>query len=1334
MAADMGFSRRTSSERDLQPVAIIAVDPLTRTATGVTRTRHTLRINCAYATGDTITIPAAGEQWYCERFEMEWRLYGRIPFNDPTLNIKPEEGQVSVGSASGPLELNGTEVRANGAVFRLNGVYYRDSGTALERSTDQQTWTPIVPGDVAGILQVVAKTLADFTGSTEAGAITALTEWGDTVDEVLRNFGLFWDLICGNVFVSGLRRLGVGDTEVAKIVDGFQNFVNYLFGIVFCDFTGDLTPQTLLARLRDLLAPIINNPFVQGLQKIAEILGVAVGNLLNDAVAGLTSLIELIFNIITCNWTALADQLTAIFRIIDEADGDNPFGPANIIKSLFNLFQLLGSPEIAGIPNPIGIFVIALQNFFKVLFESTGNLLEDALGGLVQFVSLIFGILTCDADALTKAQQVIDAITGDGSIFDNIVKTLFGVLTPLTQTEIAGIPNPVGIFLAGLKDFYEAVSGNTATNLADGAIGGAVEFVRLIFRVISCSDTNVLADLTSLVDSFTSGYDDPFGILKFLGDLFTSILSNPLVIAIQDFLVGFFPDLAGTSLIQQLIDGGSNLVHLLIKVVTSILPFRDLWETLLPFVDWNKVDEMEAVLPDLTGFFLNGLEDLWKMIFKPIDLIIQGIIPAAGDTAFTDFIENLINFFSGNGLLSSFFTDPGAFDLQKLANEFMQNVLGLLTLDENGLLKIVTDFVPTVVGDFLANLLALFGVDFNVNAEDFDPATALPTVATAIAQGIFGQAAATVKTIFDRLVGLFGGSSVFTGGTFDITALATYFTNNVLNLATSALQALVEGAGSLVYQIANGIIEAIRGFPFGLGVGLANTLQTLLNGFVNFGRGTVKSGSNLLSDPGAEVAAFWVQADATRDTTIKRSAGASLRVTSGGATARTFWFNVDDLGAVASIDTDTGEVNYAECYVLYPITVSGATNAGTSGTVTLVARYYDSTGAVSTTPELTATASMNKNNTTWVKLSGNFTTPTTGVPDTQYDRVDFGFRLVGGQTTSGARFYVDDMLVREISEAAATNQNLYGNASRPSSSTQLREPVVPSGISSTKILGTSGTGNIGTEVGGLNTAVGSTGNGTGLSGTVYGTNGQGGLVGFGGTTTTVTNTYNNVFGTSGLIPRLYGTGATSPGTTIQTAALPPAVKYNIGSGATSSRTVSGASTNLRPGTYRLSQWFNVTTADTPDVTRTLVSGYPGGLVGYRMLNAGWYMVSLCYGLNADLRANAFSPYAFNWNVAPALFTGTVSAATTTLAQVGPDVIHANFGVNINGAYGWGSRTAQANFIVYCEENTYIVPGVSIFASGASTESQWTTGAPLLYADGTGSDNYFNISLLNRSLA
>lgn len=147
-----GFSRQAvNNNTSREPGSIIGVDLQTRTATVLLRSKYTVSVNCAYAVGDSIITPAVGEQWYVERFDMEWRLSGRIPFNDPTQNIEPEEGQVSVGSASGPLELNGTEVRSNG-IFRLGTTYFsiNTDGKLQYSLTGGVTWIPVVPPAGAG--------------------------------------------------------------------------------------------------------------------------------------------------------------------------------------------------------------------------------------------------------------------------------------------------------------------------------------------------------------------------------------------------------------------------------------------------------------------------------------------------------------------------------------------------------------------------------------------------------------------------------------------------------------------------------------------------------------------------------------------------------------------------------------------------------------------------------------------------------------------------------------------------------------------------------------------------------------------------------------------------------------------------------------------------------------------------------------------------------------------------------------------------------------------------------------------------------------------------------
>ena len=1025
MAHDTGFSRRSGSERDLQPVAIVSVDPTSRTASGMTRTRHTIRVNCSYATGDTITTPAVGEQWYVERFDMEWRLYGRIPFNDPTLAIEPEEGQVSVGSGSGPLELNGTEVRSNAPVFRLNGVYYRDTGTALERSKDKKTWVAIGSGGIAGLLVVVAEALADYGGSDDDGARVALEEWAALINEVVGNFDLFWNLICGNVFVGGLRRLGVGDTTVEAIINGFQNFVNYLFGTIFCDFDGDLTPQTLLARIRDLLAPIVNNPFVQGLQAIADILGVAIGNLLNDAVAGASSLVELIFNIITCNWDALAEQLQEIFEIIDLVDGESPFGPANIIKSIFNVFQLLGSPliEVGGvsIPNPIGILVNFLGSVFDAILPDAegGSLLERALRGLVEFVSVVYGVLTCNDDAWDQAALILDIpnlVEGVANtpIIKLILETLTGVLGTIARDELipgSGIPNPVNLFLNGLREFYEASTQTTATNLADGAIGGAVEIVRLIFTTITCSNPDALSDFILLVDSLVPGDGTvaglPQDILSWLGGIVTAIVENPLVLAIQGLIADFFPDLAEGSLIQQLLSGITNLTHWVFKIVSLILPFDDLWrEALFPFIDWDAVDAIE--LPDLATILgidgFDPLTDLPKILFKVLDDILDGTLGVFGR-----FISNVSEFFG-----DIFWSEEG-FDLAAAIDHVVSAVLGIFNIDENGVRTLVDGLVNLTI-DGVENLV----------------------------EYITGSAEATVEQVqafFANLRSMFGTTDL-AALVFNITGAASSFIQNFLSLAPTTvlgefLRTLEDTGYGLAKAIADRIILAIRGVPVVGGL-IADAVEEAVGAVVTFLTGNVESGNNLLADPGAATARFWTPQSANVShnaglLAARRSGNASLKVV--GGADRTFWWTVNHMGAVSPIVTQPDEWFYAECWVLTPMTNPG------SGTITILAEYSDSTGTnTSFVDDTTATAAAVKSGLlpNWQKLSGTFSVPE------GYDRVAFGFRLTG--SSGGNDYYVDDMLVRETTVVQdvtdAVYQGVYNDDTATGKSTsELRRGV-----------------------------------------------------------------------------------------------------------------------------------------------------------------------------------------------------------------------------------------------------------------------------------------------------
>lgn len=111
-----GYTRRSATDVDMQPVAISSVNLAERKAVCLTRAKTAITVDCAFSTGDTTVVPAVGEQWYVTRIDTVWMLYGRIPYNDPTLLVEPVEGQVSVGSGRGPIELHGDSVNAHGPV------------------------------------------------------------------------------------------------------------------------------------------------------------------------------------------------------------------------------------------------------------------------------------------------------------------------------------------------------------------------------------------------------------------------------------------------------------------------------------------------------------------------------------------------------------------------------------------------------------------------------------------------------------------------------------------------------------------------------------------------------------------------------------------------------------------------------------------------------------------------------------------------------------------------------------------------------------------------------------------------------------------------------------------------------------------------------------------------------------------------------------------------------------------------------------------------------------------------------------------------------------------
>ena len=811
------FTRRSNSAREMERVAIVAVDPTSRTATGITRIRTSIQINCAFATGDTITTPAVGEQWYVERLDYEWRLYGRIPFNDATLNIEPEEGQVSVGSANGPLELNGTEVRANGTVFRLNGVYYRDDGETLQRSTDQEVWEPI-SAQAAGVLQLVGYALAGIPGSAtvadfvaklnpaDADALQGLMEWASHLGDGL---GDVWNVFCDNPFLTALRDLGTGDSPLAQIATGLQDFLDNLFRTLFCDFTGNLTPQTALAGLQGVADLFGNNPLVQGLSDFVDSLGMGTGNLLSDAVTGISKFLEQLFGLFFCDFTGdftpqaaldavsgllaplidnpfiqglstladtlgtgvgnlLADAVTGATGLIDGVfraifcDFTGDLTPQDIISHIGDLLEPIRT-------NP---FIVGLGELATTFGNGIGNLAHDALIGATNLFQAIFGAIFCD-------------FTGDFTPQDVLVK-LTGVLTTITS-------NP---FVSGLISFAEGL-GHTVGGGIEKAFAGANELLEAIFGIFFCDNEGVPTPQT-IVDSVS-------GVVDF-------IRTNPLI----EGLVDFITDLGTTStgFLQKALEGGFAFFNEIVNTLFCNLP---------------GTPAPNEILASLSAI-ISSVAD------NPFVVMLRALATHLGDTS-TNLIQQVMAGITGIG---DFFID------------LLNTVFPLLDWD-----ALRTGNFPTAMGNLLNGLNPLAFLTNGKLDLDWIPQIAISTLTGAsewLQSNVFGpltsQITGGLTSIANFFAGFTGTGSILQQIVHAITGITA---TNPLQVLADLFDGVTAAGGSIIDQIVSGIGDIATSLDISAMVsaitGIATTalgsdpLQALRNFFTGF----TTTGGTLLS-------------------------------------------------------------------------------------------------------------------------------------------------------------------------------------------------------------------------------------------------------------------------------------------------------------------------------------------------------------------------------------------------------------------------------------------------------------------------------------------------------
>lgn len=256
---------------------------------------------------------------------------------------------------------------------------------------------------------------------------------------------------CSNPFVTGLTALGTGPNNLVKLDTGMQSFIDTVIGLLFCNINGNLTPQFLLEQLGDLLNPIINSAFVQGLVDFTEFLGRETGTFIGDVFAGAIGLADWFCGILTCNPNAVGTTpqtiIDGVQAVLDPIIA-NPFvqgiiawadqvgvAVGNFALDLYNgilaMVEALCSLVTTGtLPTEYGSWsntpaqiVADITDLVETLLNNpivatlrdlvtdTGNLLYDTVSGLLKFfTSLIEPLTVLMGTGSASAREFLDAV------------------------------------------------------------------------------------------------------------------------------------------------------------------------------------------------------------------------------------------------------------------------------------------------------------------------------------------------------------------------------------------------------------------------------------------------------------------------------------------------------------------------------------------------------------------------------------------------------------------------------------------------------------------------------------------------------------------------------------------------------------------------------------------------------------------------------------------------------------------------------------------------------------------------------------------------------------
>jgi len=637
------------------------------------------------------------------------------------------------------------------------------------------------------------------------------------------------------------------------------------------------------------------------------------------------------------------------------------------------------------------VLVQLLQKLTLLPSDFAGTTLLGILEGILEQ----FEAATNVQAVLTALGLLPDPFPEGGDLFLELFKQLTGDTASLLYQVITGLAAPAtdALFtvltaLGLLPDDYVAGQ-NLFLGLLEKLTGTTTSVLYKVISGLSGLTVNatdaliaVLKALSLLEENWAVQRPIPPQPAELL-QIVTAVLTRAGFMSSGKIVDTFFT--AGVTALQILGDAAGNVVTLFKNLRTffgdGLQTTEKAFITLLNELITKINEQVNTTLLDIKRLGDGGVQLVQQLVFQ--------ITGATGQAT----LATIRNFLTG-GL-----TGPGTLQAFNPGNPAATSLLGQLITPITGLTFGTTAGLPQL-GNLFTNLRNVF----NITATDF------------------ANAATTVGAIISSLVSNIAASAT----TLSLTAL---------------MQKLDETLSGYAYQLWIAVIQALYGVPF-VGPFIATTLTQALEAAKNLSVGYIGSGGNLVNDPGIEFPSFWPDTvppsegngyDRTRvanatlaspaQGTSARSGSHSLRVTAA-STDRFFYFIVDNRGyrlrprtyntttpsspitGARGVVVRPGEQYYVGCFV------KNGTVAAT-GTVTLLVTLNNSkTGASLSQSGDVNLATATRDSEGWSLVAANLVVPNTG-----YDRAEFGFWLRPGQVTAGHNFFVDDLVVKETNLA-----------------------------------------------------------------------------------------------------------------------------------------------------------------------------------------------------------------------------------------------------------------------------------------------------------------------------